>query len=103
MSTVFGQPFDNSPSQDGPGVPQVDPQGPGAPSWRGRQRRHRVLLGGAALGVAAALAFGGLGIANALGPSTLTTAQIEARVDPGLVDIVSTLGYQGGTAAGTGM
>jgi S1-C subfamily serine protease len=62
-----------------------------------------VLLGGASLGVAAALAFAGLGAANAFGAATLTTSQIEAKVDPGLVDVVSTLGYQGGTAAGTGM
>jgi len=62
-----------------------------------------VLLGGASLGVAAALTFAGLGAANAFGGTTLTTSQIEAKVDPGLVDVVSTLGYQGGTAAGTGM
>jgi S1-C subfamily serine protease len=55
------------------------------------------------LGVAAALALGGLGAANAFGATTLTTSQIEAKVDPGVVDVVSTLGYQGGTAAGTGM
>src|SRR6266851_1196624 len=79
-----------------------EPGGPGSPGGRGRKRR-RVLLGGASLGVAAALTFAGLGAANAFGAATLTTAQIAANVDPGLVDVVSTLGYQGGTAAGTGM
>jgi S1-C subfamily serine protease len=52
---------------------------------------------------AGALAFGGLGVANAMAASPLTTSQIASKVDPGLVDVVSTLGYQGGEAAGTGM
>jgi S1-C subfamily serine protease len=82
-----------------------EPGGPGnqGRDGRGRKRQRRVLLGGASLGVAAALAFTGLGAANASSATTLTTSQIEAKVDPGLVDVVSTLGYQGGTAAGTGM
>jgi S1-C subfamily serine protease len=33
----------------------------------------------------------------------LTTSQIVARTDPGVVDVVSTLGFQNGTAAGTGI
>jgi S1-C subfamily serine protease len=82
-----------------------EPGGPGTQGGdgRARKRRRRVLLGGASLGVAAALAFAGLGAANAFGTTTLTTSQIEAKVDPAVVDVVSTLGYQGGTAAGTGM
>ena len=48
------------------------------------------------------LAVVGLGAVNAAGSSTLTTAQIATKVDPGLVDVVSTLGYQNGEAAGTG-
>jgi S1-C subfamily serine protease len=83
-----------------------EPGGPGGHDGpghgRGRKRR-RVLLGGASLGVAAALAFAGLGVSNAFGATVLTTSQIAAQVNPGVVDIVSTLGYQGGTAAGTGM
>jgi S1-C subfamily serine protease len=81
------------------------PGGPGSPGGdgRGRKRRRRVLLGGASLGVAAALAFTGLAAANASSATTLTTSQIAAKVNPGLVDVVSTLGYQDGTAAGTGM
>jgi S1-C subfamily serine protease len=75
--------------------------GPGEPD-RGRQRRHRFMLAGASAGVAAVLAVVGLGAMNAVGSSTLTTSQIAAKVDPGLVDVVSTLGYQNGEAAGTG-
>jgi S1-C subfamily serine protease len=52
--------------------------------------------------VAAALAFTGLGVADAMGPTVLTSTQIASKVDPGLVDIVTTLGYQNGEAAGTG-
>jgi len=100
------------PGGDGPVAPggygagrYGEPGGPGSqrPDGRGRKRGRRVLLGGVSLGVAAALALGGLGAANAFGATTLTTSQIEAKVDPGVVDVVSTLGYQGGTAAGTGM
>jgi len=101
-----------TPGGYGPGAPggygadgYGQPEGPGGQGGdgRGRKRRRRVLLGGASLGAATALAFAGLGAANAFGATTLTTAQIEAKVDPALVDVVSTLGYQGGTAAGTGM
>jgi len=37
------------------------------------------------------------------GGTALTTAQLAARVDPGLVDVVSTLGLQQAQAAGTGL
>ncbi|HEX3389633.1 MAG TPA: trypsin-like peptidase domain-containing protein [Streptosporangiaceae bacterium] len=76
--------------------------GPGEPDG-GRQRRHRRMLAGATVGMAAVLTVVGLGAVNAFGSSTLTTSQIAAKVDPGLVDVVSTLGYQNGEAAGTGM
>jgi S1-C subfamily serine protease len=75
--------------------------GPGEPDGR-RQRRHRFMLAGASAGAAAVLAVVGLGAMNTFGSSTLTTSQIAAKVDPGLVDVVSTLGYQNGEAAGTG-
>jgi S1-C subfamily serine protease len=76
--------------------------GPGEPDG-GRQRRRRFVLAGASVGMAAILAVVGLGAVNAVGSSTLTTSQIAAKVNPGLVDVVSTLGYQNGEAAGTGM
>ena len=53
--------------------------------------------------MAAVLTIVGLGAVNAFGATTLTTAQIASKVNPGLVNVVSTLGYQNGEAAGTGM
>jgi S1-C subfamily serine protease len=98
----------------GPGGPAAyGPGGPGAggygqygdgqadgsrPWWR-----HRAVLAGVSVVAAGTLAFAGLGVADAFGSSTLTTAQISSKVSPGLVDIVSTLGYQQAKAAGTGM
>jgi S1-C subfamily serine protease len=91
---------------EGPGMPG-DPGAPGGygeGGGRGRRswRRH-ALLGGASV-AAAALVATGLGVANAVGAThPLTKAQIASKVDPGLVDVVTTLGYQNGEAAGTGM
>src|SRR5580704_3558392 len=79
-------------------------------------RRHhgRTLLGLTATAIVAA----GVGAGAALGLShgstpgstatstsknELTTAQIASRVDPAIVDVTSTLGYQQATAKGTGM
>src|SRR5262249_29419368 len=45
----------------------------------------------------------GLAPRDATAATPLTTPQIAAKVDPGLVDVVTTVGYQGGKAAGTGM
>jgi S1-C subfamily serine protease len=86
----------------GPGGYGPGGSGPDQPDG-GRQRRRRFVLAGASTGLAAVLAVVGLGAVNAAGSSTLTTAQIASKVDPGLVDVVSTLGYQNGEAAGTGM
>jgi len=76
-----------------------DGQGDGGRPWW----RHRAVLAGVSVVAAGTLAFAGLGVADAFGSSTLTTAQITSKVSPGLVDIVSTLGYQQAKAAGTGM
>jgi len=83
----------------------------GAPgSLRRGRRRHRA----ASAAVILAAAVAGLGAAHvALGSSnantastttaTLSLAQVEAKVDPGLVDVVSTIDYGQGEAAGTGI
>jgi S1-C subfamily serine protease len=43
------------------------------------------------------------GNATATSKTVLSTSQIASRVDPGLVDVTSTLSYQGATAMGTGI
>jgi S1-C subfamily serine protease len=124
MNTVYEQPVFGIPAQDESDRLTAGPEGPGGPGGYGGQggygggpggygpqgngqgrpsRRRRALLAGASVGVAAVFAFAGLGAANAMGATVLTTSQIASKVDPGLVDVVSTLGYQNGTAAGTGM
>jgi S1-C subfamily serine protease len=76
--------------------------GEGTPPPRPPRRRLAALVAG--LGLAAA-ATGGAAWAATGGaaPAALTTSQIVARTSPGLVDVVSTLGYAGGVSAGTGM
>ncbi len=126
MSTVYGEPGYAGPGQSGTGQGGYGQggygpggygpggygnygggsggygSGPGEPDGA-RHRRRRFMLAGASAGMAAVLTIAGLGAANAFGSTTLTTAQIASKVDPGLVDVVSTLGYQNGKAAGTGM
>jgi S1-C subfamily serine protease len=81
------------------------PAWPGGPGYelgglpRHRRRRRIAIAAGVA---AAAVAAGGTAWATT-GATTLSTAEIVSRTDPGLVDVISTLGYQHGTAAGTGM
>jgi S1-C subfamily serine protease len=104
----YGQPGYGAPGY-GPGAGWYGPGGPGsgldADSGDGRpkSRRRRWLLAGGSVAAAAALAVTGLGVANAMGPTVLSTAQIAAKANPGLVDIYTNLGYQHGEAAGTGM
>ena len=75
----------------------------GGPGQDRRPWRRHAWRAGASAGAAAALVIAGLGAADAMGATALTTPQIASQVDPGLVDVVSTLGYQDGEAAGTGM
>jgi S1-C subfamily serine protease len=88
-----------------------EPMGPGYPSGPrddtphglfGRPRRHRALAV-AAVAMVGAVAGGGVAYAASSGPGTMTTSQIRAATNPGLVDVVTTLGYQGAKAAGTGV
>ena len=67
-----------------------------------RSRRRALIL---ASGVTAvALAAGGVGWATAgSAAASLSTATIASRTDPGLVDVISSLGYEHATAEGTGM
>ncbi len=80
------------------------------PPPRRNHKRGLVITGAVAL--AAGAAAGGLigslhptsvGTATATSKTMLSASQIASRVDPGLVDVVSTLGDQQATAAGTGI
>jgi S1-C subfamily serine protease len=80
-----------------------------------RRSRGRHALGLTATAVVALAVGAGAGIGLSQGGSTptgnatatsktvLSTSQIASRVDPGLVDVTSTLGYEGATAMGTGI
>ena len=78
-----------------------------------RRHRGRTVLGLAATavvaaGVGAGAAIGlshgpGSGSASSTSKEVLSTSQIASKVDPGLVDVKATLGYQGAESLGTGI
>jgi S1-C subfamily serine protease len=98
-------PYPTWPGSAGPGDPGGPPGyggwggGPGKPA---RRFRHPVMLAATALvfGLGSFFVVKTTGIADS--NTVLTTAQIAAKTDPGLVDINTTLGLQGAAAAGTG-
>jgi S1-C subfamily serine protease len=107
MSTIYDSPISAGATQPGPYAPWADPGDPagpggvpGSPPGPPRRFRRRLLLAGAAVVVGVGT-FWGTGMMS--GGTALTTAQIAAQVDPGLVDVVSTLGLQQAQAAGTGL
>jgi S1-C subfamily serine protease len=80
------------------------------PPPRRNHKRGLIVTGAVALaaGATAGGLIGGLhpasvSTATATSKTALSTSQIASRVDPGLVDVVSTLGDQQATAAGTGI
>ena len=80
------------------------------PPPRRNHKRGLIITGAVALaaGATAGGLIGGLhpatvSTATATSKTALSTSQIASRVDPGLVDVVSTLGDQQATAAGTGI
>jgi S1-C subfamily serine protease len=114
MSSIYDPPVSagTGPTPPPPPWPGADgPGGHGGPGGYGygghggppvRRSRRGALVVAVAL-VAGLGTFFGLQATNgAQSGAALTTSQIEAKVDPGLVDIVSTLGYQQAEAAGTG-
>ena len=80
------------------------------PPPRKNHKRGLIITGAVALaaGATAGGLIGGLhptsvSTATAVSKTALSASQIASRVDPGLVDVVSTLGDQQATAAGTGI
>ncbi len=106
MSEPFGQyPQGQYSYGAGGGFPVPEPP---------RRRRGRHVLGltatavvaaaigaGAAVGLSTGATAGGG--AAATSQTMLSTTQISSRIDPGLVDVTSTLGYADATAKGTGI
>jgi S1-C subfamily serine protease len=114
----MSQTYDPSSPEHGPEYGQGYASGPGwagyasAPPPPPRRNHKRGLILTGAVALAAGAATGGLiGSMHGVTASTMTAAsrsplsasQIAQRVDPALVDVVSTLGDQGASAAGTGI
>src|SRR6185312_8782969 len=114
----MSQTYDPNSPVHGPEYGQGYASGPGwagyasAPPPPPRRNHKRGLILTGAVALAAGAATGGLiGSMHGLTASTMTAAsrtplsasQIAQRVDPALVDVVSTLGNQGASAAGTGI
>jgi S1-C subfamily serine protease len=102
------------------GAPPPPPPPPPYPGWAGYgwqpypagqgdtghahpARRNRALKLIATGAAAAIVAGGSAWAATGHGSGALSADTIAARTNPGLVDVISTLGYQRGTAEGTGM
>jgi S1-C subfamily serine protease len=109
----MSQNYDPYESQYAWGVPAGQGYGYGSepppPPRRGRRRALAVTAVGALVagGITGGL-IGGLGgstadTVTATSKTALSASQIASRVDPALVDIVSTDGYQGASSAGTGI
>jgi S1-C subfamily serine protease len=115
MTMIYDPPTYTGPGQTPPGAPWHGPAGPGGPGGPygyggggdGRQPVHRWRHRFALASVAVVAGLGSFfAVLAATAPSrsvVLTTAQIAAQTDPGLVDIVSNLGLQQAESAGTGL
>ncbi len=117
MSTIYNAPVQAEPGQRSPYEPWPGPGGPAGPGGPygyggggdgpgGRPVRHmgrRLLMALAALLIGAGTFVALQATGGGTSGTVQTTAQITSSVSPGLVDIVSTLGYQQAKAAGTGM
>ncbi|HEX3192392.1 MAG TPA: trypsin-like peptidase domain-containing protein [Streptosporangiaceae bacterium] len=114
----MSQTYDPNSPEHGPQYGQGYASGPGwagyasapPPPPRRNHKRGLILTGAVAL-AAGATAGALIGSTHGVTASTMTAAsrtplsasQIAQRVDPALVDVVTTLGYQGASAAGTGI
>ena len=119
MTSIYDPPIGTRPGSAPPGARRRlararSPGGPGGPYGhygygggggggpaRRMRRKFLIFLYIVVIGLAS---FWGLqGQQPARQQGALSNSQIAAQVDPGLVDIVTTLGYQRAQAAGTGM
>lgn len=91
------------PGSGGPGYGGA-PGGPGASGTGRPHRRFSIWVAGIVAVVAAAAGSAvAAGMHGSAASPVLTTSQIAAAVNPGIVDVTSRLGYQRATSAGTGI
>jgi S1-C subfamily serine protease len=115
MTMISDPPTYTGPGQTQPGSPWHGPAGPGGPGGPygyggggdGRQPvhrwRHRFALASVAVVAGLGSFFAVLAATAPSRSAVLTTTQIAAQTDPGLVDIVSNLSLQQAESAGTGL
>jgi S1-C subfamily serine protease len=106
------QGYPAAPGHAGGSWPAGGPGYGGEPPMPPRRSHKRALIATGAVALAGGAALGGLigsmdhtaaGMVTATSKTSLSASQVASRVDPALVDVVSTDGYQGATAAGTGI
>ena len=99
-----GPPIPPMPPSPAPPPPPMPPPPPAPPPPAARRFRRPIAVAIVAAAVGSGSVFLGLHHSAGLtGSAVLTTAEVAARVDPGLVDVVTTLGYGQAKAAGTGL
>jgi S1-C subfamily serine protease len=113
MTMIYDPPASADSGQTPPWHGPEGPGGPGGPVGYGgggngpgrpvRRFRHRMLLAATAVVAGLGTFFGLLAATASSRNAVLTTAQVAAQTDPGLVDVVSTLGLQQAASAGTGL
>jgi S1-C subfamily serine protease len=113
MTMTYDPPTYSGSGQTPPWHGPEGPGGPGGPSGYGgggdgprhpvHRFRHRFLLAATAVVAGLGTFFGLMAVTGNSGNPILTTAQVAAQTNPGLVDVVSTLGLQHAASAGTGL
>jgi len=113
MTMIYDPPTYADSGQTPPWHGPAGPGGPGGPggySGEGdgprhpvHRFRHRFLLAATAVVAGLGTFFGLMAVTGNSGNPILTTAQVSSQTDPGLVDVVSTLGLQQAASAGTGL
>ena len=99
------QPHTPWPGSDAPAAPPPPPEyeAAGSPGGQPRRPRGRLLAITAAAALAAGAGSAWLATAGGAADTVLTMSQIVTKTNPGIVDVVSTLGFQQATASGTGI
>ena len=113
MTMIYDPPTYADSGQTPPWHGPAGPGGPGGPGGYGgggdgprhpvHRFRHRFLLAATAVVAGLGTFFGLMIVTGNSGNPILTTAQVSSQTDPGLVDVVSTLGLQQAASAGTGL